>query len=115
VFCLRRVEAAAQDQVGGMEMYVRVLRREGETLVAACDKEVLGKTFSDGRLEIEVKKDFYCGEIKDIKELPAALSEATMANLSGNNVVDSALKQGYIRLENVLDIGGIKHAQFVII
>ena len=96
-------------------MYVRVLRREGETLVAACDREVLGKTFSDGRLEIEVKKDFYCGEIRDVKELPAALSEATMANLAGNKVVDYAVSKGFVDEKKVLVIGGLKHAQFVII
>jgi len=38
-----------------------------------------------------------------------------MANLTGNNVVDYAVKQGYIDKENVVCIGGIKHAQFVMI
>ena len=109
------MEAAAKDQVAGMEMYLRVLRRENETLVAACDKEVLGKTFSEGDLEIKVDKGFYCGELREVKELSCALSEASMANLTGNNVVDYAVKQGYIDKENVVCIGGIKHAQFVMI
>ena len=107
--------ASSQDQVDRMEIYIRVQEREGQILVAACDREVLGKTFSEGVLEFTVKKDFYCGELKDIKELSSELSGATMANLAGNNVVDSALKQGYICPENVLNIGGLKHAQFVLI
>ena len=94
-----------------MEIYINILRSAGGTVVAACDKEVLGRTFSEGDLQLEVKEDFYCGELKD---LLAVLRDATMANFSGNRVVGYAVSQGLIDEKSVLVIGGIKHAQLVL-
>jgi hypothetical protein len=96
------------------EIYLNVRRSGGEVLVAACDKEVLGLSFSSGKLCIEVSRSFYCGQLVDIRELRAALNEASIANLTGNNVVSAAVAEGFIDRKTVLDIGGVKHAQFVV-
>jgi hypothetical protein len=98
-----------------MEFYLNVRRSGGQVLVAACDKEVLGKTFSSGKLCLEVSRTFYCRELVGIKELLAALSDASIANLAGDNVVSAAVAGGFIDEKNVLDIGGVKHAQFVVL
>jgi hypothetical protein len=97
------------------EIFLKVHKSGGEVLVAACDKEVLGLSFSSGKLCIEVSRSFYCGRLVDIKELREALCEASMANLTGNNVVSEAVSRGFIDKKNVLDIGGVKHAQFVVL
>ena len=97
------------------EIFLKVHRSGGQVLVAACDKEVLGLSFSSGKVCIEVSRSFYCGKLVDIKELRAALNEASIGNLTGNNVVSAAVAGGFIDKKNVLDIGGIKHAQFVVL
>ena len=98
-----------------MDIYLNVYRAGGEVLVAACDKEILGKVFTEGELQLEVSKRFYCGELKDLKELSRILNEATIANLVGDKVVDYAVSCGLVSKENVLVIGGVKHAQFVVV
>lgn len=103
-----------KDKVNEMEIYLKIYKRENEVIVAACDKEILGKKFSQGEFQLDINRGFYCGEIKDIGELSNALNDATIANLTGNNVVDSAIDQGFINKEDVLKIAGIKHAQIVV-
>ena len=85
-----------------------------EVLVAACDRDILGRTFFEGELQLEVKESFYKRALAPLSELSGVLSGATVANLAGNNVVDSAVSAGYIDAEKVLVIGGVKHAQFAL-
>ncbi|MFH1789323.1 MAG: DUF424 family protein [Candidatus Altiarchaeota archaeon] len=94
--------------------YVKVHAHEGEVLVAACDKEILGDIISEGELELHVKERFYGGEVKDDDELAEILSTASIANLVGNRAVAAAINLGHVNPENTLTIDGIKHAQFTI-
>ncbi len=84
-----------------------------ETLVAACDEELLGQTFREGKLKIEIKESFYKGNPANCKELSKALEEATIANLVGEKTVDCAIKCGVIDKNNVIYIEKIPHAQMV--
>ncbi len=83
-------------------------------LVAACDMDILGKTFFAGELQLEVRESFYKRSSAPLSELKEVLSGATIANLAGNRVVDSAVSAGFIDAGCVLVIGGVKHAQFAV-
>ena len=95
-------------------VYVKVHKREGQVLVAACDKNIIGASFSEGDRSLTVLPNFYQGEQIGLEELHPLLSEATIANLVGSGVVDYALKKGYIEKENIMEVSGIPHAQFVL-
>ncbi|KPU62239.1 hypothetical protein EP1X_09785 [Thermococcus sp. EP1] len=94
-----------------MKIYVKVYRVQGEVLIAACDEDLLGKTFKEGELKLEVKERFYKGELKDPEELGKFLEEATIANLTGKICVKKAIELGYIDEKRVLHIQGVPHAQ----
>ncbi|MDH7508713.1 MAG: DUF424 family protein [Methanomassiliicoccales archaeon] len=91
----------------------RVYRRGEEIVVAACDKDLLGKMFREGELHIEVVKDFYEGEDVDEETLVNRLSIATIANLVGELTVGIAIRHNFINEECVLRIAGVPHAQMV--
>ncbi|AEC52427.1 hypothetical protein PNA2_1512 [Pyrococcus sp. NA2] len=95
----------------GGKIYVKIYRIQGEVLLAACDEELLGKTFREGELKLEVKERFYKGELVDLDALEELLAEATIANLTGERVVRKAIELGYIDESRVLRIQGIPHAQ----
>ncbi|MEX2753333.1 MAG: DUF424 family protein, partial [Candidatus Freyarchaeota archaeon] len=40
-----------------MRVYLHIRRVNNEIMVAVCDEEILGKTFREGKLKIEVKKE----------------------------------------------------------
>ncbi|HEX54705.1 MAG: DUF424 domain-containing protein [Candidatus Altiarchaeales archaeon] len=97
-----------------MRIYVKIYNYQGEIILAACDEEILGKSFFEGELKLEVSEGFYKGNLVDIDELDNLLENATIANLSGNNVVERAAELGFIDVDNILEIDGIKHAQMVV-
>ncbi|WP_297498702.1 DUF424 domain-containing protein [Thermococcus sp.] len=92
-------------------IYVNVYRVQGEVLLAACDEELLGKTFREGELKLEVKERFYKGKLVGEDRLKELLDEATIANLTGERCVSKAIELGYIDPERVLRIQGVPHAQ----
>ena len=94
-----------------MKIYVKIYRVQGEVLVAACDEELLGKTFREGELKLEVKERFYKGELKEVDVLEELLEDATIANLTGERCVKKAIDLGYVDPERVLRVQGIPHAQ----
>jgi hypothetical protein len=91
---------------------VRVYRRGSDTLVAACDKDLLGKTFREGDLRLEVTS-FYEGEDADEEMLLNRLSFCTVANLVGKKTVDIAAKHKLINDDCVITIDGVPHVQLV--
>jgi hypothetical protein len=90
---------------------MKIHEREGELLVAACDSDILGKTFRGGGFRIEVSESFYHGEEGDEEMLVARLRMATIVNLVGKMTVDIAIKHGFVDGACVLMIDGVPHAQ----
>lgn len=90
---------------------LRVYSHGGETLVAACDKDILGKTFKGRGMKITVSEGFYRGEDADEEMLVNRLQLATVANLVGKRTMEIAIKHGFVDPDCVLDIGGVPHAQ----
>jgi len=91
----------------------RVHKYGREIVVAACDKDLIGKVLRDGDLRLEVSSCFYEGEDVDEEKLLNRLSLATIANLVGKRTVSIAAKHNYINEDCVLTIAGVPHAQMV--
>ncbi len=80
-------------------------------VLAACDKELCGKTLKGGKLEFLVSEGFYKGnEIKE-GELRSKLHEFGNVNLVGNRVVAVAIEENLVLEENVIEISKVKHVQ----
>lgn len=93
---------------------VKVHSHERERMVAACDEELLGRTIDGGKVRITVSEAFYGGEPLDEEGLVQRLGIATIINLVGNDVVDIAIREGFVSPDSVIEIGGVKHAQAVL-
>ncbi|MEM2902210.1 MAG: DUF424 family protein [Candidatus Bathyarchaeia archaeon] len=94
-------------------VYVNVFNRGCQTLVAACDQEILGKTFREGKLRLEVSASFYKGSLMRVEDAVKILDEADVANLSGENIVHAALKKGLADPRAVIKVSGTPHLQFM--
>ncbi len=93
---------------------MRIYRVKGETLVAVCDSDIVGRTFREGELKIEVKESFYGTDEVGEEEVRKALKNATIANLTGKRTVELAIKLGIVDKNKVLKIGECLHAQMVV-
>jgi hypothetical protein len=92
-------------------MYIKIYQNGGHILVAACDKEVLGKTLKHGNNVLEISRAFYEGECVSEEELQKALEEATTANLFGEKTIKCAIKFGLLDPDSVIIIDNVPHAQ----
>lgn len=83
--------------------------------VAACDKELCGKTLKFKDIEFHVNPAFYKKEEGTKEDIISILREAVNINLVGKESVDCGIECGVIKKENVLMIGDVPHAQAVAI
>ncbi len=90
---------------------IKVYNHNGEILLAACDEELLGKTFEEGELQLQVHVEFYDGFRIDDKDLIRQLGNSTIANLVGEHVIKCALDAGLISDDSIIRIQGIPHVQ----
>lgn len=95
-----------------MTIRMKIYTRGRETLVAAADEDLLGKTFREGKFRIEVGK-FYEGDRVTEESLLDHLKLATIGNFVGRETIEAAKKGGYVSDEAILWIGGVPHAQYV--
>ena len=94
-------------------IYVRIHKAPNDIILAACDEEVLGKTFTGDDMKITVSETFYNGELVSEEVFVEHMKGASIMNLVGERTIALAIENGHVLEENVIDIGGVKHAQVV--
>lgn len=95
-----------------MTMITVKMHRCGRDLIlAAADKDLLGKVFREKDIKIEVCPEFYNGEDADEELLLNRLSMCSIANLVGEETIGVAIREGYVDDECILRIAGVPHAQ----
>ena len=80
---------------------------------AFCDEDLLEKELEDERFKIKVSRNFYGGMLVSEKVATRMMKRLTIGNLIGKNTVDAAVRSGFITEENIIQIDGVPHAQFV--
>ena len=93
--------------------YVKVHIKGKEKIVAICDEELLGKVLRDEKVQIEVKVEFYGDRRVPVSEIYKYISDATVINLLGNNVVKELAKDNSLILDAAIKIGGVLHVQLI--
>lgn len=92
---------------------IHVYQQGNDLLIGACDEELLGKKFSEGKFRLNVDKKFYGGSRISSEGLKQYLKDATIANLVGEKAVKCAISLGLVDSSCILRIKGIPHAQMV--
>jgi hypothetical protein len=95
-----------------MAIRMKVYRQGKETLVAAADADLIGKTFREGKFKIQVGS-FYEGDVVTEEALLTNLKFATIGNFVGKETIEAAKRGGYASDDAILWIGGVPHAQYV--
>lgn len=92
--------------------FVKIHKSQTE-LIAICDADLLGKTFSEGRLKLKVSEHFYKGKEKSGEEVEKIMKEESDFNLVGEKTIKLALKVGLIDQDCIITIQGVPHAQII--
>mgnify|MGYP001096631348 CR=1 FL=1 len=73
-----------------MDVYVNIRRWGGHVLLAICDAELLGEKLQDAGIVFTVREDFYKGLRMDVDEAVNLISQCTIVNMVGRNIVKKA-------------------------
>lgn len=92
-------------------IFCKIHSRGKDSILAVCDKELLGKTLKQGELEFKVSTSFYSGKETTEQELREMLKEHTNINLVGEKSIGVAIKENLISEKNIIRISGVPHAQ----
>jgi len=92
---------------------IKIYKQGKDLLIGACDEKLIGKKFVEGKLQIDVSKEFYDGQRINTDVLKKYLEDATIANLVGKETIKYAIELGFIDPDCVIKIKGIPHAQMV--
>lgn len=85
-----------------------------QRILAACDEELLGTKHSEGKFRLDVTPQFYDGMRVEEAELKAFMGSCTVANLVGPRTVGVAVGLGFVDPAHVLTVGGVPHAQVLV-
>lgn len=81
------------------------------TMVALADTNLIGKTFTQGIKQIEIRPNFFKGEEKNkqeiIKILKKMQEEDAIFNIVGKEAVQTALEAGVIDEKGIIKIQNI--------
>jgi len=80
-------------------------------MVAACDREILGRKLKFNDVEVEIKKEFYFEKFCSEKELTELIKEAKIINLFGNKIMKLVVNMGIARREDFKIIDNVAHVQ----
>jgi uncharacterized protein len=80
-------------------------------IVSVCDTDLIGKTFTEGIKQIEIKESFFQGDEKSFEEVIEILKdmekEDATFNIVGKESVTAALKAGVISAQGILHIDNV--------
>ncbi len=96
-----------------MKFSYKIFRTGSDTLLAIADMAILGRKYSEGELQLEVKKDFYSENRCSENDIARLVKSATIVNAVGKDIIAVLTKNKIIDEDNVLYINGMPHAQII--
>lgn len=94
-------------------MLVRI-QQSNRHIVAICDTELLGKTFEQGKFQLDVKESFFKGDEKNKQEVIEIMEnmkkEDATFNIIGEKSTEAAIEAGLISEQSIKKIQGIPFA-----
>ena len=73
---------------------VKIVSRNGNTMLNMCDSELLGKTISNGKLVMKISKNYYHDQFVEQEEAKDLLKKSNNINLVGNETISLSLELG---------------------
>ena len=90
----------------------RIFESGSDKMLAVCDKELLGKTFVEGDVEIVVSREFY-GDKEAGTDILKIARKSTIINAIGRNIVSLLIEEEIVDESSVISLGSVPHAQVV--
>ncbi len=93
-----------------MEFLLKIHDPDNNCTVALCDKDLLGRKFSENGLTLDIDSDFFSGKPAPIKEIKDAIKTAQSANIVGSAIISKLIEHKTISPSGVKTIDKTKYA-----
>jgi uncharacterized protein len=88
---------------------------DGKKVLAICDEKLLGKKIEEGNKQLDLTSSFYQGSSMSNEKLEKELFGGYHLNLVGSETIAFFKKKGLIKNENIIVIGGVPHAEGIVL
>ncbi|MDD5023031.1 MAG: DUF424 family protein [Candidatus ainarchaeum sp.] len=94
-------------------MYLKIHQTKDGKVIAACDRELIGKVLEEDKYYIDLKtySSFYKGELCTEKQLADAFANFYSANLIGKKTTSVAISKKLVSEEDIILIKGFPFIQ----
>jgi hypothetical protein len=83
----------------------RTIDWQGMKLINICDKDLVGKTIKDERIEMHISPSYFKGELVNIDEALFLIKSSSVANLVGEKIVVEVIRAELASKHAVKKIG----------
>ncbi len=88
---------------------------DGRTIIAICDKDILGKNFEEGKAQLDLTKGFYKGtEMSEDEVIDLVRGKSCYLNIVGKKSIELAIRKDLIKMDNIRKIAGIPYTQVIL-
>ena len=89
---------------------IRIHRGPNGSVLSVCDAELVGRSFSEGKLRLDVSEAFYGGDVVEEGIVVEHLRRASSINLVGARTIAVAIREELVDSSCVLTVDGVMHA-----
>ncbi|PIN87667.1 hypothetical protein COV12_02545 [Candidatus Woesearchaeota archaeon CG10_big_fil_rev_8_21_14_0_10_32_24] len=83
-------------------------------LLVVTDSNLIGKSFEEGKLQLDLTQDFYLGEKKTKEDIKLLLQKSRDVHFTGKESVAIGVELDLINPERILYVEGVPHAEVVL-
>ncbi|MBS3127527.1 DUF424 family protein [Candidatus Woesearchaeota archaeon] len=83
---------------------------DGRIVIVVCDKDLIGKKFSEGNKQLDLTSEFYQGKEMDTLLIGDVLRNADSINLVGTKATQLGIQEGIIEEKEISVIEGVPFA-----
>lgn len=84
-------------------------------VLVVTDAEILGKKFEEGKLQLDLSKEFYQGEKMNEGEVKELIKKYYILHLTGEKTIKLFLEEGFVDEKRVLRIKKVPHAEVYVV
>jgi len=95
-------------------MYLKIHSSGERKIIAICDEDLIGKTFEENDLQLQVSERFYKGEKTSESKILEEIKEADYVNIVGKNSINFGIKNKLILKSNIILIQKIPHTILIL-
>lgn len=90
-----------------MQFSIRLSDYQKNTMLNICDPDLLGKEITEGKLTMNISKNYYGEKIVSMEEAKILLKQSSIINMVGKNTVSLSVELGIGSENGIKKISGI--------